>query len=170
MQDVPSIRRGMIMRIGVTGHSNLTPGSRDLVAAELRDVLSERQGSLVGVSCLARGADQVFARVVLELGGQLQVVLPAADYRERKVEPDNREEFDTLLGQAADVRVLPFETSNRDSYAAANDAVLADVDALVAVWDGAPPDRTGGTAETVEMARARGLPGTVVWPSGAERG
>ena len=157
------------MRIGITGHSNITPESVPLVAAELRKVLSELGKPLVGMSCLARGADQVFARVVLELGGHLEVVLPAADYRERKVKLDNRKEFETLIGQATTVRVLPFETSDRDAYAAANDAVLGDVAALVAVWDGAPPDGKGGTGDTVELARARGLPVTVVWPDGAAR-
>lgn len=158
------------MRVGITGHSNLTPESVPLVAAELRKVLSELGGQLVGVSCLARGADQVFARVVLELGGHLEVVLPASDYRERKVKPDNREEFETLIGQAANVRVLPFDTSNRDAYAAANEDVLIGVDVLVAVWDGARPDGKGGTGDTVQSARERGLPVTVAWPDGAARG
>jgi hypothetical protein len=112
----------------------------------------------------------VFARVVLELGGQLDVIIPAADYRERKVKPDNRAEFEALIGQAAKVRVLGFETSNRDAYVAANETVLGDVDALIAVWDGAPPDGKGGTGDTVELARARGIPVTVVWPDGAARG
>jgi hypothetical protein len=159
-----------LVRVGITGHMNLTPESVPLVTAEIRKVLSEHEGLLVGVSCLARGADQVFARVVLELGGQLDVVIPAADYRERKVKPDNREEFEELIGQAANVRVLPFETSNREAYVAANEAVFSSVDTLVAVWDGAPPDGKGGTADTVEVARARGIPVTVVWPDGAARG
>jgi hypothetical protein len=158
------------VRIGITGHSNLTPESVPLVADELRKVLSEFGEPIVGVSCLARGADQVFASVVLELGGQLHVVLPAADYRERKVKPDNREEFEALIGQAANVHLLPFETSNRDAYASANETVLADIDTLVAVWDGAPPDGKGGTGDTVEVARTRGIPVTVVWPHGAARG
>ncbi len=159
----------MTVRIGITGHSNLTPESVPLVAAELRKVLSEFAEPLVGVSCLARGADQVFARVVLELGGQLHVVLPAADYRDRKVKPDNREDFEALIGQATDVRVLPFDTSNRGAYAAANEEVLTGVDALVAVWDGAPPDGKGGTGDTVQAARQRGVPVVVVWPDGARR-
>jgi hypothetical protein len=158
------------VRIGITGHSNLTSESVPLVAAEIRKVLSEHEQPLAGVSCLARGADQVFARVVLELGGQLDVIIPAADYRERKVKPDNRAEFEALIGQAAKVRVLGFETSNRDAYVAANETVLGDVDALIAVWDGAPPDGKGGTGDTVELARARGIPVTVVWPDGAARG
>jgi hypothetical protein len=160
----------LIVRIGITGHSNLAPDSVPLVAAELRKVLSEHGESLIGVSCLARGADQVFAHVVLELGRQLDVVLPAADYRERKVKADNRHEFDALIDRAANVRVLPFGVSNRDAYAAANETVLADIDQLVAVWDGAPPDGKGGTADTVELARARDIPVVVVWPQGAARG
>jgi hypothetical protein len=44
------------------------------------------------------------------------------------------------------------------------------VDALVAVWDGAVPDGKGGTGDTVQLARARGVPVTVVWPDGAARG
>lgn len=157
------------MRVGVTGHSNLTPESVPAVVAELHKVLSEYGAPLVGVSCLARGADQVFARVVLELGGQLEVLLPAADYRERKVKPDNREEFNKLIGRATEVRVLPFDTSNRDAYAAANDAVLSGVDLLVAVWDGAPPDGKGGTGDTVQAARRRGVPVVIAWPDGARR-
>lgn len=66
--------------------------------------------------------------------------------------------------------MLPFDTANRDAYAAAGEVVLADVAALVAVWDGAPPDGRGGTGDTVQTARARGLPVTIVWPDGARRG
>ena len=157
------------MRIGVTGHTNMAADSVPLVAAEIRKALSEFGLPLIGVSCLARGADQVFARVILELGGQLHVVLPAADYRERKVKPDNREEFEALISQTASVKVLPFETSNRDAYAAANEEVLGSVDALVAVWDGTPSDGKGGTGDTVQAARRCGVPVSVVWPNGASR-
>jgi hypothetical protein len=157
------------VRIGITGHSNIAPDAVSVVAAALGDVLAEHGEPVVGVTCLARGADQVFARVVLERGGRIEVVLPAADYRERKVKPDNRTEFETLIGKAARVHVLPFETSSREAYMAASEAVLSDVDALVAVWDGKPSDGHGGTGDVVEAARARGLPVTVVWPAGAHR-
>jgi hypothetical protein len=107
---------------------------------------------------------------VLELGGELEVVLPASDCRERKVKPDNREDCESLIGRATTVRVLPFDTSIRDAYAAANEDVLSGVDVLIAVWDGAPPDGKGGTGDTVRTARHRGLPVTVAWADGAARG
>lgn len=158
------------MRIGITGHSNLAPDSVPAVTDALRAALTDAGTPLTGVSCLARGADQVFAGVVLDIGGELHVVLPAADYRERKVKPENRAAFEDLFGRADKVHVLPFDTSNRDAYAAANDAVLSDIDALFAVWDGMPPDGKGGTGDTVRLARERGVPVTVVWPDGARRG
>jgi hypothetical protein len=159
-----------VTRIGITGHSNLTVESAPWVAEALRaELAAHASDGLVGVSCLARGADQLFARAVLELGGALEVVLPAADYRGRKVKPDNAAAFDRLIAQAMTVRTMPFETSNRDSYLAASEHVLSTVELMVAVWDGQPADGHGGTGDVVERARALGLPVTVVWPTGAAR-
>lgn len=157
-------------RIGISGHSNLTDATIGLVAEGVRSALKQHASDgLVGVTCLARGADQVFARVVLELGGTTEVVLPAADYRERKVKPDNAAEFDELLGTAAVVHTMPFAESNRDAYMAASEHVLSTISALVAVWDGGPSGGYGGTADVVAAARERGVPVTVVWPAGAAR-
>ncbi|GAB3478953.1 hypothetical protein [Amycolatopsis cihanbeyliensis] len=158
-------------RIGISGHSNLTTDTVSLVAEGIRGVLAEHTGaSLVGVTCLARGADQVFARVVLELGGAIEVVLPATDYREHKVKPDNAADFDALISQAHTVHTLPFAESNREAYMAASEYLLDHITALVAVWDGGPSGGHGGTADVVDAARERGLPVTVVWPTGARRG
>lgn len=157
-------------RMGITGHSNLTARSVPLVAEAIRTVLARKNAAeLVGVSCLARGADQVFAREVLDAGGVLEVVLPATDYRERKVKPDNAADFDELIGKATEVHVMPFAESNRDAYMAASEHVLATVDAIVAVWDGQPSGGHGGTGDVVAAAHERGIPVTVVWPPGAAR-
>lgn len=157
------------MRIGITGHSNLSPESVPLVAEGLRKALREAAEPLIGVSCLACGADQVFAQVVLERGGELEVVLPAADYRERKVKPDNRAEFTELIRKASAVTTMPYPESNRDAYLAASEHVLSNVDAMIAVWDGQPSGGRGGTGDVVNVARERHIPVTVVWPEGASR-
>jgi hypothetical protein len=158
-------------RIGITGHASLSERTAECVADELRAILSAHApDDVVGLTCLARGADQIFARVVVELGGSIEVVLPAADYRERKVTPDNAAEFDTLLAHASAVHTLPLPESNREAYLAASEHVLAEADEVVAVWDGGPPDGRGGTSDVVHAARERGIPVTVVWPDGATRG
>lgn len=158
-------------RIGITGHSKLSAASVPLVLKALEDELSTCAAEgLVGVSCLAKGADQLFAQAVLDRGGSLDVVLPAADYRERKVKPDNAAEFDALISKAASVHTMPFATSNPDAYMRASEHVLSSVEAMVAVWDGQPSGGAGGTEDVVRAARERGVPVTVVWPGGAERG
>jgi hypothetical protein len=158
------------MRIGITGHSKLSGGTAALVADAMREVLAEAGRPIVGVTCLARGADQLFARAVLDAGGQIEVVLPASDYRQRKVTPDNAVAFAELISTATTVTTMPFEQSNREAYMAASEHVLAGVDAMVAVWDGQPADGHGGTGDVVAAANERGVPVTVIWPDGAVRG
>jgi hypothetical protein len=159
-----------LSRIGITGHSNLTPDAVPLVAEGIRTALAHhRESDLIGVTCLAKGADQVFAHVVLDLSGRIEVVLPATDYRDRKVKPDNAAEFDALISKASRVHVMPYSHSNREAYMAASEHVLSTVAAMIAVWDGGPSGGHGGTADVVAAARGQGIPVTVVWPDGAAR-
>lgn len=157
------------LRVGVTGHMNLTADTIPLVRAEIRKVLGVLGPDLIGVSCLAAGADTIFAEVILDLGGELEVVVPSVDYRQSKVKPDHASVFDHLLERATLVRTLPFSQANRDAYEAANRELLDSSDALLAVWDGEAPADRGGTAAVVDEAVARGLRVEVVWPPGARR-
>lgn len=85
-------------RGAVTGHVDLTAATVRLVHQTITDaLLPHATGESTGLSCLARGADPLFARAVLELGGSLEAVLPAADHRAEKVRPDHAPEFDDLL-------------------------------------------------------------------------
>ncbi|MFL6120842.1 hypothetical protein [Actinophytocola sp.] len=157
-------------RIGITGHTNLTPASFPQVSAAVRTALAEYPSDeLAGVTCLARGTDQLFAHAVLDLGGTLHVVLPSADYREHEVAPDDAAEFDALLDRAATVHTMPFPRSGPAAYMAASEHMLARIDELIAVWDGRPAGGYGGTADVVSAARHRGLPVTVLWPAGTTR-
>jgi hypothetical protein len=158
-------------RIGITGHMNLTPPTETLVKEALHGLLAPyADGDLVGVSCLARGADQLFARAVLDIGGRLEVVLPTSTYREQKVKQDNLATFDELLDHADHVHTMPFTEANRDAYEAANNTLLGTIERLVAVWDGEPSADQGGTGATVIQARQQGTPVDILWPEGAARG
>jgi hypothetical protein len=157
--------------LAVTGHMDLTETTVPLVGAALRGLLTASPpAELVGVSCLAAGADTLFAEAVLETGGRLVVIVPSQDYRARKVSPEEAPAYDRLLRAADEVVTLPFERSGRDAYEAAGKELLRRADRLVAVWDGQPPNGKGGTADVVHTARAAGIPVDVVWPDGAARG
>ncbi|AZK95351.1 MULTISPECIES: hypothetical protein [Streptomyces] len=159
-----------MVTMAVTGHMDLTEESVALVRAALRELLAGRGNGLTGVSCIAAGADSLFAEAVLEAGGRLVVVVPSRDYRAAKVKPGHAELFDRLHGAAAEVVVLPNETADRTAYESANRELLARAERLVAVWDGTPPSgKGGGTADTVLEAQAAGIPVDIVWPEGASR-
>jgi hypothetical protein len=150
---------------------NLTPASVPLVYQAITDALTPVAGDeLTGVSCIARGADSIFAQAILDLGGQLEVVLPSANYREQKVKPDHAPQFDDLMRRAAKVHILPFDEANRDAYEAANETLLTSADRLLAVWDGQGGVDKGSTASVVVEAKERGLPVEIIWPEGAARG
>jgi len=158
--------------LAVTGHMDLSEESVPLVRDELRRVLSEAaaQGPLTALSCIARGADSLFAEAAFEVGGDLVVVVPSADYREAKVKPKDAALFDRLVAEAAEVIVMPFRTAGREAYEAANELLLERAEVLVAVWDGQPPTGKGGTGDMIEHARAAGVTVRRVWPDGCSRG
>ncbi|AJZ86015.1 hypothetical protein ACFV27_28880 [Streptomyces antimycoticus] len=157
--------------IAVTGHMDITDASAPLVRGELDKILAAYEpSSLVGVSCIAKGSDSLFADAVLAAGGRLAVVIPSEDYRQAKVKPEHAETFDRLVEAADEVLVMPHATASRQAYEAANAVLLERADRLVAVWNGQPPTgKGGGTADVVHQAREAGVPVDVVWPDGASR-
>jgi hypothetical protein len=158
------------MRIAITGHRGLPPATEQLVDHAIRDQLArDSTGTeLVGISCLADGADQIFARAILDADGQLNVIIPAAGYRDGL--PDAAlAHYDQLLAQAAQVDRLDYAESTSQAHMAASEAMLDAADRLYAVWDGKPARGYGGTADVVAEAERRSIPVTVIWPDGATR-
>ena len=157
-------------RIAITGHMNLTTDTVSLIYKAITGALALYAAhELTGISCLARGADSVFAQAILDLGGKLEVLLPAAGYREQKVKPDHAPQFDELTRRATTVRVMPFEEANRVAYEATNKVLVSTCDTLYAVWDGQSGVDKGSTGSVVEYARSNGVPVEVMWPQGASR-
>jgi hypothetical protein len=167
--------RSQTVRVGVTGHMDLDPETTNLVTEALRTHLRELRPAqpedMVGVSCLAPGADRIFARILLELGGRLEVIMPSGEYGAESADPDpdGGPALAELLQQAESVHPIDKPQARPQIYVAANDAMLASIDSLVAVWNGATSTKPGGTAHVVDTARSRSIPVTVIWPQGATR-
>jgi hypothetical protein len=119
---------------------------------------------LVIVSSLAEGSDRIVAEAGLAAGFALQAILPfaRAEY-ERDFETEiSRREFDALHARAGDVFELGGGADQRPrAYEAAGLFMLANIDILIAIWDGAVAAGIGGTAQIVERAVADGI--AVVW-------
>jgi hypothetical protein len=158
----------MVRRVAISGHRGLPERTERLVDTAIRAALAGQAPEVTGISCLADGADQIFARAVTDLGGQLEVVVPAAEYRQGLPEIA-RPEYDRLIAQACAVQRLPFTESTSHAHMAASRLMLSAADELYAVWDGQPARGYGGTADVVSYACERGVPVRVIWPSGARR-
>jgi hypothetical protein len=155
------------MRIAISGHRGLPTTVQAQVDQAIRAALNELN-DVTGLSCLADGPDQIFARAVWDHGGQIEAVVPAARYRDR-LPKDAHAEYDRLLAQAVTVHRLPFTRSTSEAHMAASEYMIGRAGQLWAVWDGQPARGYGGTADVVACARANGLPVRVIWPHGAHR-
>jgi hypothetical protein len=158
-----------VPRIAISGHRGLNPKTAALISQAIREKLSENRGAVVGLSCLADGADQIFARAVIDLGGTLEAVIPAVQYRVG-LPSEARAEYDSLLDRAVAVHRLPFVESTSQAHMAASRLLVGQADELYAVWDGQPARGFGGTADVVAYAWEHRTPVQVIWPAGAERG
>ncbi len=157
------------MRLGITGHRGMPGPTECLVRGALRQELQRHiPAELVGVSCIADGPDTWFAQAVLEAGGQLEVVIPAAEYRDG-LPREHQGDYDSLLRRAREVHATGLEKSDSQAHMAGSEILVGLVDELVAVWDGRPARGYGGTADVVAYAERNGVPVRVVWPEGARR-
>jgi hypothetical protein len=158
-------------RIAITGHRGFSAEVAALIDRAIRAELAKLQvsdGSLVGISCLADGADQLFARAVAYMGGALEVVIPAEKYRDGLPE-EALGTYDELLSRASEVQRLDHVESDSTAHMDASVEMVQRADRLFAVWDGEPARGYGGTADVVAYARERDMPVTIIWPDGARR-
>lgn len=157
-----------MIRIGITGHRHLPPEVDTAVAVMIREHLQPHGCEMVGISCLADGADTTFAETVLAAGAPLEAVVPARGYREA-LPQGHHPTYDRLLSRAVLVHELTHRESTSEAHMDAGRLLVEHCDRLVAVWDGEPARGPGGTADVVAHARALSRPVSVLWPEGARR-
>ncbi|MDM8557691.1 hypothetical protein [Candidatus Parabeggiatoa sp. HSG14] len=167
--------------LGITGHRDLREGEKDILREAVRKIFQFIQKHhpntpLQLFSPLADGADRLVAQVALEENVQLIVPLPMPkDLYEIDFQThDSKTEFDELLekaqekGQVFELPLLEDKEKIR-SYGEARTKQYAFVGAyiarhshiLIALWDGLPLDKSGGTSQVVQfrlMGKMKDLP------------
>lgn len=159
--------------VGVTGHRSerLDPELAAAVRTQVRQALIELQGRHSASECrllsgLADGADQIVAEEALDLGWSLEAMLPFAveDYDRHMPDDRHRAGLARLLERSI-VRTIVNATSGElpdgRHYGRLADAIVDKSDALLAVWDGLPSERVGGTYDVIGRAQAKGM--RVLW-------
>lgn len=162
----------------MTGHRTLQDEAA--VARAIQGVLDLIERTLGSRACapltwtvispLARGADRLVARAVLERSGsRLEVVTPfaLAEYKKDFDTDADRREFESLLERAARVHELEHPVPaagdspeqhqlNRNiGYLRVGERVVDSCEILLAVWNGAASAGVGGTADVVRYAVQR---------------
>ncbi|MXP27665.1 hypothetical protein GRI58_02365 [Porphyrobacter algicida] len=120
------------------------------------------------VSPLASGSDSITARVALQVGAQLDASLPfSPSTYQADFDPEENEQFESLVAQATRVLALPGEDYERsEAYRAVGLLNMAQCDLLLAIWDGKPAQGIGGTPEIIADAVASGVPVLVIDANG----
>jgi hypothetical protein len=171
-------RLPFVLSVGITGHRiEALPGEAvetivDRIGATLvqlkagacalyeqeRQLFADAPPRLLFVSPLADGSDQIAAELALDLGFELQAVLPfdRETYR-TTLHNSGLKRFDELICRASCVLELPGEIDGElKAFVMAGRGTVAHCDILLAVWDGRPPRGRGGTGEVVHIAITRG--------------
>src|SRR5450631_2495066 len=170
------------LRIGVSGHRvppKLPAAAIPSIRASIDGVLltvanatrkatahfSDKPPEFSIVSALAEGSDRIVAETGLAAGYVLEAVLPfgRAEYlRDFENSKESSDSFAALLDRAASVFEIDGDPVARPrAYETAGFVMLANIDVLIAIWDGKVADGIGGTFQIVGRAIAEGIP--VIW-------
>jgi len=150
--------------IGVTGHRDIPAADIELLTIATRSALTDiEQSSLhsphIMLTSLAEGGDRIAAKVAIEMGWMVGVVLPtpvelyALDFKTA----ESQTEFRDLLGKAAWIEALPAGSMTPAAYRAAGIRIARQSLYLLALWDGDETVVEGGTADIVDLFR-HGIP------------
>lgn len=169
-----------IIHVGITGHIKGLDGAdrialKDRVRGLLADVKSVAAEMSRGamyldaapvyrlISCLAEGSDRIAAHAALEEGFELQCSLPLPRDRYEACFEDeaSRAEFRGLLDVSTSIFENRLESRPQQAFFDAGQVMLGHSDLLIAIWDGEPSAKSGGTADTVRQARLAQHP--VLW-------
>ena len=140
------------MKIAISGHINLPVQAisplRETLTNYLQEALSDH-ADLSGISCLAPGADQLFAEVCHSLQIPYKAVLPCQDYSDQISDQKQKTAYFSALERATSMHRLDYSGGSSEAYWAASEHMMADADLLIAIWNEQPARSHGGTADVV---------------------
>src|ERR1700693_6124307 len=91
-----------------------------------------------GVSSLAAGTDQIFARLVLEHAWPLHVVVPCHNYESTFNDADDKRLFEELYSKATWRETLDFSSPNEEAFLQAGKYIVDMSNLMIFVWNGLP--------------------------------
>ena len=141
-----------IMTIGITGHQDIRDDETiGLIKRVIEKTIKDNHVTS-GMSCLARGADQLFAKTCIEKNVDLIAVVPSEDYETTFEDDQILSQYHRLLSQAKDIVRMEFAKSTGRAFFEASKHLVNNSTILIAIWNGKPAKGFGGTADVFEYA------------------
>jgi hypothetical protein len=172
--DIPAIRASIreVLEVIRASFKGVADTNRDLFDFTPGKHSQPGGGTLRIISALASGADQWVADEAINLGFDLQSVLPFSreEYLKDFTVLSEAESYKYFLSKASavlelDGKVVIEKDEKRkpdsQSYEAVGRGILNQTDLLIAVWDGKDAQGRGGTGQVIREALQNGIP--VVW-------
>jgi hypothetical protein len=144
------------LKAGITGHQELGPADVVQRVVAAMNAVIDRYRVNEGFTCLARGADQLYADVLAERGLPYCVIIPSANYSSLFTSASDRNRFERLLRLASRTIALPFKEASELAFYEAGKRVVDMSEAIIAAWDGQAAKGLGGTADIVAYALTAG--------------
>lgn len=138
------------MKVGITGHQNLGSIQQyNSISSKLKQIISEYPVTC-GYTCLAKGADQLFAEILIQAKIPFYAVIPSNEYESTFTDKESFEKYEALLQNANHKKILSFNKPGEKAFYAAGKYVADSSDLLIAIWNGEESKGLGGTADIVE--------------------
>ncbi len=144
------------MKAGITGHQDL---GNNVTIAWIQDTLArlvvENEVSQ-GFTCLAKGADQLFAAVLTEKNIPFTAVIPCIDYEKAFDDQTARSQYIRFVQMAEEIIRLNFPHPSEQAFFEGGRKVVECSDLIFAVWNGKPARGLGGTGDIVNFSKQEG--------------
>jgi len=159
-----SVRLPTTLAIGFTGHRKL-PNEvkcREAIRKVLLEWKAKVPGMIYGLASTAAGGDLLFAETCAELHVPIRVFLPVPreQFRDDFDEP-SWARAESVFKNALSVEVTGAGEELKERYYECGIETVQQSQLLIALWDGAPSQGLGGTADMVHFAKEQGRP--VIW-------
>lgn len=143
------------MIAGVTGHQNL--GDQEKISWVEDCLIQEipKYHITKGLTCLAVGADQLFAEVLEKFYIPYIAIVPSDGYEGTFENEKAREIYFSYLVKADDEIKLNFPSPTEEAFYAAGKYIVDHCGILFAIWNGKAAKGLGGTGDIVEYAKMK---------------
>jgi hypothetical protein len=139
------------MIAGITGHRELK--NIDWIKTTIKEIINEMKITY-GYTCLATGADELFAEVLIQNNIRYTAVIPCINY-EMTFDESTLEDFLLSKNKASKLIELYNNQPSEKAFNEAGKTVVDNAEILIAVWDGEESKGLGGTGDIVEYAKSK---------------